>query len=151
MENEKWTPKSPFERIGARGMQLPRYWRNRKEYLKMQAIECPHCDAVQFPKRDVCPHCGGLSEKMQKILDKQKHITTKQNVYPETNTIYPSVDITNPTYYRKSEDQYSRDIINYSDVIKPEVSVETLAPVEPNSFKQEIKVRPTEIIIYQAA
>jgi hypothetical protein len=150
MENEKWTPQSPPERMGVLSQQLPRWCRNKNEYLRMAAIKCPHCDAIQFPKRDVCPHCGGLSENMQKVLDKQKRISSTNDIYAESDT-FTSADITNPSYYRKSENQYSRDIINYSDALKPEVAIEETFSIPPTSFERGIKIRPTEVIVYQSS
>lgn len=40
-------------------MEIPRYWRIKKQRYAMTGEVCPHCDAKLFPPRDVCPHCGG--------------------------------------------------------------------------------------------
>ena len=38
-------------------MEVPRYWRIKKQRYTMTGEVCPHCDAKLFPPRDVCPHC----------------------------------------------------------------------------------------------
>jgi uncharacterized protein len=40
-------------------MEVPRYWRLKKQRYALVGEVCPHCDAKIFPPRDVCPHCGG--------------------------------------------------------------------------------------------
>lgn len=59
--------------------------------------------------------------------------------------------ITNPNYYRKSEDQNVRDVINYSEMLKPEISVEEVVLTIPRNTEYEVAEKPTEIIIYQSS
>lgn len=40
-------------------METPRHWRLKKQRLGLAGEICPHCDALIFPPRDVCPECGG--------------------------------------------------------------------------------------------
>ena len=40
-------------------MEVPRYWRLKKQRYALQGETCPHCDAKIFPPRDICPECGG--------------------------------------------------------------------------------------------
>ena len=40
-------------------MEVPRYWRLKKQRYALQGEVCPHCDVKIFPPRDVCPACGG--------------------------------------------------------------------------------------------
>jgi uncharacterized OB-fold protein len=114
-------------------MEIPRHWRIKEQRLRMVGEICPHCDAKNFPPRDVCPHCESAF--------------SKQNVNLEPNASEHSIDITNPSYYRKSEDQYSRDIISYSDILKPEISIEVPTHIISGNLKQ---VRPSEVVIYQS-
>jgi len=44
-------------------MQIPRYWRNRKQSYAMLGETCPRCKSHLFPPRAVCPHCA--SEKQE--------------------------------------------------------------------------------------
>jgi len=113
-------------------MEIPRHWRIREQRLRMVGEICPHCDAKNFPPRDVCPHCESAF--------------SEQKVNLESNTSEHSTDITNPSYYRKSEDQHSRDIISYSDILKPEISIEETTHILSGNPNQE-----TKIIVYQAA
>jgi hypothetical protein len=118
-------------------MEIPRHWRIKEQRLRMVGEICPHCDAKNFPPRDVCPHCESAF--------------SEQKVNLESDTSEHSIDITNPSYYRKSEDQYSRDIQSYSDVLKPEISVEGPIHTLPDDFKKETETRLTGIVIYQAS
>ncbi|MGI6250276.1 MAG: Zn-ribbon domain-containing OB-fold protein [Anaerolineaceae bacterium] len=40
-------------------MEVPRYWRLKKQRYSLTGEVCPHCDAKIFPPRDICPECGG--------------------------------------------------------------------------------------------
>ena len=40
-------------------MEVPRYWRLKKQRYALVGETCPHCDAKIFPPRDICPECGG--------------------------------------------------------------------------------------------
>ena len=39
-------------------MEVPRFWRLKKQRYALQGEVCPHCDVKIFPPRDVCPACG---------------------------------------------------------------------------------------------
>jgi uncharacterized OB-fold protein len=39
-------------------MEVPRYWRLKKQRYALVGEICPHCEGKIFPPRDVCPHCG---------------------------------------------------------------------------------------------
>jgi uncharacterized OB-fold protein len=40
-------------------MEIPRYWRLKKQRYALVGEICPHCESKIFPPRDVCPECGG--------------------------------------------------------------------------------------------
>jgi hypothetical protein len=40
-------------------MEVPRYWRLKKQRYALQGETCPHCAHKIFPPRDICPECGG--------------------------------------------------------------------------------------------
>ncbi len=40
-------------------MEVPRYWRLKKQRYALVGETCPHCSAKIFPPRDICPECGG--------------------------------------------------------------------------------------------
>jgi hypothetical protein len=40
-------------------MEVPRYWRLKKQRYALQGESCPHCGIKIFPPRDICPECGG--------------------------------------------------------------------------------------------
>ena len=40
-------------------MEIPRHWRIKKQRYALVGEVCPHCEAKNFPPRDVCPECGG--------------------------------------------------------------------------------------------
>ncbi len=51
-------------------MEIPRHWRLKAQYYRLEGSTCPVCGLVSFPPRPVCPHCtvqplriagGGLS------------------------------------------------------------------------------------------
>ena len=44
-------------------MEVPRYWRLKKQRYALVGEVCPHCDAKLFPPRDICPHCGGEAKQ----------------------------------------------------------------------------------------
>jgi uncharacterized protein len=44
-------------------MEIPRYWRQRRQRYSLTGEICPHCEAKIFPPRDVCPECGGEAKK----------------------------------------------------------------------------------------
>jgi len=48
-------------------MEVPRYWRLKKQRYALVGEVCPHCDAKLFPPRDICPHCGGEAKQPYKF------------------------------------------------------------------------------------
>lgn len=44
-------------------MEVPRYWRQRKQRYGMVGETCPHCKSQIFPPRDVCPVCSELNRQ----------------------------------------------------------------------------------------
>ncbi len=38
-------------------MEVPRYWRLKKQYYQLIGENCPHCQEKIFPPRDICPRC----------------------------------------------------------------------------------------------
>jgi len=48
-------------------MEVPRYWRLKKQRYALVGEICPHCDAKLFPPRDICPHCGGEAKQPYKF------------------------------------------------------------------------------------
>ncbi len=45
-------------------MEVPRFWRLKKQRYALQGEVCPHCDVKIFPPRDVCPACGGEAKTL---------------------------------------------------------------------------------------
>jgi len=65
----------------------PKYWTCKEEYLGtpeggLRAEECPKCGLVIFPRRDVCPDCGGHAKT-------EKELSGKGEVYSYTTVNDP--------------------------------------------------------------
>jgi len=39
------------------------HWRTRRQRLALVGEQCPHCQTMLFPPRDVCPLCGGPAKE----------------------------------------------------------------------------------------
>ena len=39
------------------------HWRTRRQRLALVGEQCPHCQGMLFPPRDVCPLCGGPAKE----------------------------------------------------------------------------------------
>ena len=39
-------------------LSVPRYWRERIPYYRLEGIECAKCGRRSYPPAPVCPHCG---------------------------------------------------------------------------------------------
>jgi uncharacterized OB-fold protein len=63
-------------------MEVPRYWRSRKQRYSLVGEVCPHCQARLFPPRDVCPECG--QEARQPY-----HFSGRGEVYSYTTVFDP--------------------------------------------------------------
>lgn len=38
-------------------MDVPRHWRAKSAYYRLEGARCQRCDTVTFPPREVCPAC----------------------------------------------------------------------------------------------
>lgn len=64
-------------------MEVPRYWRLKKQRYALVGEVCPHCDAKLFPPRDICPHCGGEAKQPYKFSGQgEVYSFTKMNNAP---------------------------------------------------------------------
>jgi len=45
-------------------MEIPRHWRLKQQRYALVGEVCPHCEAKIFPRRDVCPSCGGEAKTL---------------------------------------------------------------------------------------
>lgn len=61
-------------------MEIPRYWRNRGQRLRLEGTNCPACEVVHFPPRRICPDCGHDNQKplQQKNIEAQPQINIRQ-------------------------------------------------------------------------
>ena len=39
-------------------MDVPRHWRSKSAFYRLEGVRCAHCDRLSFPPREVCPSCG---------------------------------------------------------------------------------------------
>ena len=66
-------------------MEVPRYWRLKKQYYRLVGENCPHCQEKIFPPRDICPRCSNntfIYPKTQENIDKywkERGMSTPQN------------------------------------------------------------------------
>ncbi|MBI9045750.1 MAG: Zn-ribbon domain-containing OB-fold protein [Anaerolineaceae bacterium] len=44
-------------------MEVPRHWRVKQQRYGLIGEQCPHCEGMIFPPRDICPHCGGEAKE----------------------------------------------------------------------------------------
>ena len=44
-------------------MEIPRYWRLKKQRYSLVGETCPTCKAHLFPPRAVCPHCADAARE----------------------------------------------------------------------------------------
>lgn len=56
-------------------MQTIRQWRNIPERYRMEAGQCNKCQEIAFPKRLVCPECGGREFEKLNLSGKGKLTT----------------------------------------------------------------------------
>ncbi len=55
---------------------VPRAWRERKKYYRLEAARCLSCGRVNYPPGPVCRYCG--SDKLEKIelIDEKARLIT---------------------------------------------------------------------------
>jgi len=58
-----------------RPMQVSRYWRHFKEKYRLIGGKCKNCGHVHFPKRPVCPECGGKDIEDFQFSEKGKVVS----------------------------------------------------------------------------
>ncbi len=58
-------------------MEIPRNWRLKQQRYALVGEQCPHCQELIFPPRDVCPACGGEAKEVY-------HFSGKGTVYSFT-------------------------------------------------------------------
>jgi uncharacterized OB-fold protein len=46
-------------------MEIPRYWRERKQRYSLVGETCPVCNSQVFPPREVCPYCSEAKRKSE--------------------------------------------------------------------------------------
>ena len=56
-------------------MSMPRIWRKRQERYRLEGQRCKSCGKPIFPKRLVCPYCGGRELEDELMPDTGKIIT----------------------------------------------------------------------------
>lgn len=74
-------------------MEVPRFWRLKGPYLRLEGEQCPSCEGKIFPPRDICPHCGGSTitqDDTQYETIKVEGIVT-ENIHVES-TFIPQKD-----------------------------------------------------------
>jgi uncharacterized OB-fold protein len=65
-------------------MQVPRHWREMPARYRMEAGRCRSCHAIAFPRRLLCPNCGGRDAETMSLSGKGKLLThTVIRVAPE--------------------------------------------------------------------
>lgn len=50
-------------------MEVPRYWRQRKQRYSMVGEVCPNCKSHVFPPRDVCPYCSEANRQRVTVVE----------------------------------------------------------------------------------
>ena len=61
-------------------MEVPRFWRLRGPFLKLEGSNCPHCEKKHFPPQLVCHDCGyhaGIIFNSEDNLSKDEVIIPK--------------------------------------------------------------------------
>lgn len=51
-------------------MEVPRYWRQRKQRYSMVGEVCPNCKSHVFPPRDVCPYCSEINRQNVAVMER---------------------------------------------------------------------------------
>lgn len=42
--------------------EIARHWRLKPQRYNLIGEQCPHCETLMFPPRDICIDCGGLAK-----------------------------------------------------------------------------------------
>ena len=63
-------------------MEIPKYWRLKKQRYALTGEICPHCGEAIFPPRDVCPAC--------------KNEAKEERTFSGRGTVYSFTTVTNP-------------------------------------------------------
>lgn len=79
---------------------LPRFWRNKEAYLTLTGQICSHCDSPLFPKKAVCPHCGGEPHGEINIACRRGEVYS-YTVMQDANS-NPPEEISNPSSMKAS-------------------------------------------------
>lgn len=61
-------------------MEVPRYWRQRKQRYSMIGETCPICNSQVFPPREVCPYCSEANR--QKVAVAMQSSAAQHRVQP---------------------------------------------------------------------
>lgn len=48
-------------------MEVPRYWRQRKQRYSLVGETCPTCKSQVFPPRAVCPYCSEANRQQSMV------------------------------------------------------------------------------------
>ena len=48
-------------------MEVPRYWRLKKQRYSLVGETCPTCNAHLFPPRAVCPNCADAAREARAV------------------------------------------------------------------------------------
>jgi len=119
-------------------MEVPRYWRHQPQRYRLEGNVCASCEEVHFPPKNVCPDCGAVETQLNVS---SANIKIERTIEQKSDTLNPSVRITNPEYHGIPRDPNERDVIPHSQTLKDE----TLVGVG------EIPVRHKEQVIYSAS
>lgn len=57
-------------------MPSPRYWREIPTRYRLEAAACAGCGRVTYPKRAICPQCGGVEFDATRLSHRGRVITS---------------------------------------------------------------------------
>ncbi len=72
-------------------MEIARHWRLKEQRYSLVGEQCPHCETLMFPPRDICIDCGGLAKgTVQEVYSsKPKNLAPKEEVPQKTDLPQP--------------------------------------------------------------
>ena len=61
-------------------MEVPRYWRQRKQRYSMVGEVCLVCNKPAFPPRAVCPHCSEINRQQSAVMQQSTVVSFAEPV-----------------------------------------------------------------------
>ena len=61
-------------------MEIPRYWRLKKQRYSLVGEVCPDCKTALFPPRAVCPHCAEAARETARAMQEEPVLMIPQRL-----------------------------------------------------------------------